>query len=77
MDDSFDKINNLKKALSNSEKMINDLDLEVRNLSSQKTILEENEKLRKTHKQNQIRISEQKNELNDLDYQIKINHKEY
>ena len=75
MDDSFDKINNLKKALSNSEKMINDLDEELKNLSSQKTMLEKNEELRKTHKQNQFKISEQKDKLNDLDYQIKINHK--
>ena len=65
----------INKFLSNSEKMINDLDEEIKKLSSQKTMLEENEKLRKIHKQNQLKISEHKNKLNDLDYQIKINHK--
>ena len=75
MDVNSDKINDLNKFLSNSEKMINDLDEEIKNLSSQKTMLEENEKLRKIHKQNQLKISEHKNKLNDLNYQIKINHK--
>ena len=75
MDDNFDKINNLKKAISNSEKMINDLEKEINNLSAQKTLLKENEKLRQTHKQNQLEISKKKNILNDYDYQNKINHK--
>jgi len=75
MDDNFDKINYLKKALYNSEKMINDLDNEIKDLSAQKTLLKENEKLRQTHKQNQLEISKTKNKLNDYDYQNKINHK--
>ena len=74
MDDNFDRINKLKKALSKSEKMINDLDKEIKNLSTQKALLKENEKLRQTHKQNQLKISKKKNELNDYDYQNKINH---
>ena len=75
MDDNPDKINIIKKALSNSEKKITDLDKEIKNLSDQKAMLEENEKLRQTHKQNQLKISEHKNKLYDLDYQIKINYK--
>ena len=75
MDDNSDKINDLRKYLSNSERLINDLDEEIKNLSAQKTLIEENEKLRQSHKQKQLKITEYKDEVNDLEYQKIINHK--
>jgi len=75
MDDISDKINDLRKFLNNSEKMINDLDETIKNLSAQKILLEENEKLRQIHKENQLKISENKSKLNNFDYQMKLNHK--